>query len=253
MPTMTAYLPPATDVPTGSTRLLCFHHAGGAASAFGDWQRRLGPHVTVLPVQLPGRERRAADPRFTDIDALVTDLDRSLEPALDGPFAFYGHSMGALVAYRLALLRAQRGRSLPNRLMVGAYPPPHLRAPITEALRLTDQELTQWLGGIGGMSELVMRYPDWVRAALELTRDDLRVCQSHDPATAARPLSCPIDVFAGRDDPLLPLDRVYGWERHTTVGCRVHPMPGGHFFIQESADVFLRTIGSLLFPALRSV
>jgi surfactin synthase thioesterase subunit len=254
MHTMTAYLPPGTDTGTGTApdalagadiRLFCFHHAGGAASAYNAWQEELGPRVSVLPVQLPGRERRAAEPRFTDIDALVADLDRGLDPLLDAPYAFYGHSMGAIVAYNLALLRAARGRSLPVRLMVGAYPPPHLLAPITDALNLSDEQLTRWLLDIGGMSELMLGYPDWVRSALALLRDDLRVCQSHQPP-GDRPLPCPIDVFAGDRDPLLALDTVAGWSPHTTAECQVHVIPGGHFFLHESSALLLRTVAFLL-------
>lgn len=240
----TAYLPAGAEDSTG-TRLLCFHHAGGAASAFTDWQRRLGPGVTVLPVQLPGRERRAAEPRFTSVQELAADLDESLDPLLDKePFAFYGHSMGAIVAYHLTLRRAEHGRSLPTRLMVGAYPPPHILAPITRALDMTDEELAHWLIDLGGMSEQLMRYPEWVRAALALLRDDLRVCQSHRVPGA--PLPCPIDVFAGESDPLLPYGAVGGWARHTSVECEVHAIPGGHFFPQESPAVFFPKLASLL-------
>ncbi|MEV3861172.1 alpha/beta fold hydrolase [Streptomyces sp. NPDC050095] len=230
----------------GGTRLLCFHHAGGGATPFQAWQQELGPDVTVLPVLLPGRERRIAEQRFTAIDALVADLDRALGPLLDeAPHAFYGHSMGALVAYRLTRLRASRGRKMPLRLMVGAYPAPHLLAPITEALKLSDEQLARWMVDIGGMSELVLAYPDWVKSALALLRDDLLVCQSHRPGDE-RPLPCPIDAFAGAEDPLLPLDRVAGWADHSAVSCQVHTMPGGHFFIQESSSIFLRTLKSLL-------
>ncbi|MEU9291547.1 alpha/beta fold hydrolase [Streptomyces sp. NPDC048275] len=245
MDPLSAYLPADAREHRG-IRLLCFHHAGGGASMFQDWQQELGPGVAVLPVLLPGRERRVTEERFTRIDALVADLDRGLGPLLDeAPYAFYGHSMGAIVAYNLTSLRASRGRSLPVSLMAGAYPAPHLLAPITAALELTDDELARWMVDIGGMSELVLAYPEWVKAALDLLRDDLLVCQSHQPS-GQRPLDCPIDVFAGTDDPLLPLARVSGWAEHSTVSCQVHPMPGGHFFVQESSSVFLRTLASLL-------
>src|SRR5262249_56117054 len=119
---------------------------------------------------------------------------------LAAPYAFFRHSMGAIVAYPLTVFRAANGRSLPSRLLVGAYPPPDTVAPITAALRLSDDQLAQWLVGIGGMSELILRYPEWVRAALAVLRDDLRVCEDQRPA-AAPPLPCPLDVFARADAP----------------------------------------------------
>jgi surfactin synthase thioesterase subunit len=230
------------------TRLFCFHHAGGAASAFAGWQGMLSPDVSLVPVQLPGRERRACEQRFTTMAELVDDLDSKIDHLLTGPFAFYGHSMGAIVAYSLTKARAARGASLPVRLMVGAYPPPHTTAPITSALELDDDELADWLIGIGGMSEMLLRYPEWVDSAISMVRDDLRVCQSHEEAVT--PLPVPIDVFAGEHDPLLPLSRVASWDLHSTVSCRVHPIPGGHFFIHESAGQVLRIVDSLLTGAL---
>ncbi len=244
-PSTTSYLPQLDGLPSG-TRLFCFHHAGGAASTFTTWQSGLGAEVRVLPVQLPGRERRADEPRFTDMQQLVADLDRHLDPLLDGPHAFYGHSMGAGVAYHLTLSRARRGRPLPDRLLVGAYPPPHVPAPVAPVLRFTDEQTAQWLIGIGGMSQALLHYPEWARAAVALVRDDLRVCESSPPA--GPPLPVPIEVFVGERDPLLPLSVAAGWDQHSTVGCRLHVIPGGHFFIQDSATLFLRTLSTLLRP-----
>jgi surfactin synthase thioesterase subunit len=230
---------------TDGLKLFCFHHAGGAASTFSSWQGVLGPTVMVLAVQLPGRERRAAEPRFTDMDALIADLNEQLGPLLDGPHAFYGHSMGALIAYKLTQARASGGQELPTRLMVGAYPPPHAPAPIGMALELSDVELTRFLVDIGGMSELITRYPDWVRAALRLTRDDLRLCQSCQPHSDP-PLPCPIDVFTGESDPLLPPAKAAEWDKYSTAGCHLHTIPGGHFFIHDSRTVFLSAVAAAL-------
>lgn len=245
---MTPYLPFGAPPPSG-VRLFCLPHAGGAASAFTGWQRELGPKVAALPVQLPGRERRTGEARFTDLDALTADLDAHLDPYLEGePFAFYGHSMGAIVAYALTRRRAERGARLPFRLFVGAYPPPHRPAPITWALELSDDDLARWLVDIGGMSETLLRYPDWVRPALALVRDDLRVCESHRPPPQDVKLPVPIEVFAGADDPLLPVQVTGGWALHTSVGCRVHVLPGGHFFANDPASGFLRELADTLFP-----
>jgi surfactin synthase thioesterase subunit len=220
-----------TPVP-GRLRLFCFHHAGGTTAAFAHWRETLGPDITVLPVRLPGRESRVREPRVTDLAALTRDLDLELDPLLDEPYAFYGHSMGALIAYSLTRLRALRGASLPVRLMVGAYPGPHLKPP-TEAVRtLPDPELGRWLVDHGGLSPVLLQYPNWLSSATALLRDDLMLCHSYRHADG-EPLPCPIDVFTGAADPLMTGELAAAWRGHTRAGFRVHVVPGGHLFVLE--------------------
>ncbi|MFE2959963.1 thioesterase II family protein [Nocardia tengchongensis] len=103
---MTGYLEPAAAAAdSASLRLFCFHHAGGGASGYRTWQRALGPHTAVRPVLLPGRERRSGEARFDDLEPLIADLDVQLDEHLTEPYVFFGHSMGALLAYRLAAWR----------------------------------------------------------------------------------------------------------------------------------------------------
>jgi surfactin synthase thioesterase subunit len=231
-----------------SLRLFCFHHAGGGASVFGDWQRVLGPSVTVLPVQLPGRERRIREPRFTDLVALTPELAGHLDPYLGEPYVFYGHSMGALVAWDLIAFRAAAGRRLPEALLVGACTPPHLRPVSSTTRNLSQEGLVQWLLDAGGMSPMVLKYPEWVRAATALLRDDLDLCDSHRHADHAdpAPLPFPIHAFAGRSDPLIGADIVAGWARHTQRPSDLYAVPGGHLFIRDSPEYFLGLLGSVL-------
>jgi pimeloyl-ACP methyl ester carboxylesterase len=100
-------------------RLFCFHHAGGGASIFSGWPSVLGRLADVLPVQLPGRERRIREPRITDRAILVDELEHHLGPYLRRPYVFYGHSMGGLIAYDLAqqLLAPGCGTAGPGRTM----------------------------------------------------------------------------------------------------------------------------------------
>ncbi|MFE2414327.1 thioesterase II family protein [Kitasatospora sp. NPDC059408] len=245
-----AYLPNPPD-PTARLRLFCFHHAGGAASAFAGWQAALGGGVSLVPVQLPGRERRIREARVTDMARLVAELDDELGPALTRPYAFYGHSMGAAVAYDLAQLRARRGERLPERLLVGAYPAPHLPSRLGPVVRLPDRELADWAVRLGGMSGELLRFPEWARTATALLRDDLRICLSRRTA-AEPPLDRPIDVFTGSTDPLLPREDAVGWARHTTAGFRLSVIPGGHFFTAESRPEFLGRLRTVLADAGRA-
>jgi surfactin synthase thioesterase subunit len=105
----------------GTLRLFCFPHAGGGPSTYRHWHRALSPHVSVWPVAVPGRESRAGEAGFTGVESLVTALESELAEPLTQPHVFFGHSMGALIAYRLACRRRAAGHPLPRALLLSAY------------------------------------------------------------------------------------------------------------------------------------
>ncbi|WP_193318110.1 MULTISPECIES: thioesterase II family protein [Streptomyces] len=247
-PGRTGYLPHAPD-PAAPLRLFCFHHAGGAASVFTPLARALRPRINVVPVQLPGREQRAREPRHLDMAALVDELDRRLDPALDAPHAYYGHSLGALVAYRLAQRRADRSASTPATLVVGAAQAPDLPSSARSLVDASDDEVTRWMMSLGGMSEILLDHPAWLARAVALTRDDLYLFAS-DRGDVGVPLDCPTHAFFGTADPIVSARAAAGWARCTTGGFESHALPGGHFFLRDSAVTFTARLARLLTLAL---
>jgi len=226
-------------------RLFCFHHAGGAASIFTGWRAALAPAVEVLPVQLPGREARVREPVPADLATLIADLDAGLEPAMRVPFALYGHSLGAAVAYGLVQRRAERGAPAPVGFLAGGCRAPHRPAALNSAHELPDEDLIAALLRIDGLSADLLRYPQWLRAATDLVRSDLRMA-----ATARHPyrdrLPCPVRVFHGTDDPLVSDVDAEAWREHTTADFRLHRVRGGHLFIRESRPAFLQLLAGEL-------
>ncbi|MFC6699783.1 thioesterase II family protein [Streptomyces thermocoprophilus] len=184
---MTRYLARSvTEHSDDTIPLFCFPYAGGGASAFGRWQRSLDAHgagVTVVPIQLPGREGRIGEPRFTDLWALVEDMDDQLDDVLCRPHLFYGHSMGALLAYSLAWRRQQRGAPLPLAVALSAYRAPHLPAPRIAEPGASDEELIASLAALGGIPQVLLNHPDFLSALLPVARDDLMLCTGY---TASR-------------------------------------------------------------------
>ncbi|MGO4755626.1 thioesterase II family protein, partial [Streptomyces sp. 2MCAF27] len=241
--------------PEAGLLLFCLHHAGGAASWFRGWQAQLGPVADVVPVQLPGRERRVHEPRMRELDLLVPELDRVLDPYLSAagsqPYALYGHSMGALIAYRLIRHRAEAGRSLPVMLLAGAHPAPQQPQGLRDVPDLSEGELVEWLVRIGGLSRQLLCHPEWLQWAVSLVRDDLALCASHRPEDAD-PLPCPVHVFTGSDDPLVSAAEASAWAEQSLVSCDVHVFPGGHFFPRDAGmeEFFDRLSGVLSHGAL---
>ncbi|MEV7870613.1 alpha/beta fold hydrolase [Streptomyces sp. NPDC088124] len=238
--------PPGHE-PEPMTRLFCFPYAGGGASAYRRWQRGLDAQdagVRVMPVQLPGREERFDEPRFTDLDALVDDLDAQLDEELAEPHLFYGHSMGALIAYSLVRRRQARGAALPRALVLSAYRAPHLPAPALADPDAGDEELVAGLVALGGIPEMLLDHPEFLSALLPVVRDDLRLCLGSVPAGTER-LRVPLHLFAGRGDRLVTVDEMLPWRRHAGSGCDLRTMPGGHFFVRSDEGAFLRELASL--------
>ncbi|WP_328609055.1 thioesterase domain-containing protein [Amycolatopsis sp. NBC_00345] len=221
--------PPA---PGRGPRVFCFHHAGGTASVFAGWQREVGSGVSVHPVQLPGRERRLHDEYPEDMAALVAGLDAELAPWLEAPHVFYGHSMGALVAFALTRRRHSRGAPLPEALVTGAFGDPAAPPPLEVVPSMSDDDLLDLLIGLGGMSDVVRRYPQWAGPALALIRADLALCTSFQAGPAV-PMPVALHAFAGADDPLLDSSSVRAWGAHTAARFTADVVPGGHFFLAD--------------------
>lgn len=223
--------------------MFCFHHAGGGSSLYQNWERALTPGASVWPILLPGRERRMREPRFVSIDELVADLDQQLGPYLGMPHVFFGHSMGALVAYRLACYRRDRGAALPRALLLSAYPAPHLPSPFPPVDHLPDDQLAQLIEGIGGLAADLP--PEWQTELLAVVRDDLRLCESHAD-TGEAPLACPIHLFGGDADPLVDSKDLSAWDRHTTEPVEISILSGAHFYLRDGPEPLLRELRPLL-------
>jgi surfactin synthase thioesterase subunit len=231
--------------PAAALRMFCFHHAGGGASLYRGWQRAIGPHVAVCPVLLPGREARAAEPRFTDLDALVADLDAQLGDLLAAPHVCFGHSMGALIAYRLACHRRARGERLPRALLLSSYPAPHLAAPMPSVAGRDDDALIGLLTGTGGLAPELREWPGGMAELLAVARDDLRLCADHRDLGEA-PLPCPIHVFGSDADALVGEQDLRAWERHAASPVEPQILSGDHFYLRDDPEPLLGHVRSLL-------
>ena len=231
--------------PDAALRLFCFSHAGGAASSYFPWSAALAD-VDVLAVQLPGREGRLSEPPIDDADALVGRLADVLSPWLDRPFVFFGHSMGAYLAFETARALRRRALPQPRRLIVSGRRAPTMAEGEAPLHALPDAELVAELNRrFGGLPAVILAEPELMALFLPIIRADLRLLE-RAVFRPEPPLALPISAFGGADDARADLAAMTGWRDLTAGGFDARKFPGGHFYLHERRDDFLPTLASVL-------
>lgn len=232
MTTSASYGSAPSDGDGTALTLYCLAHAGGSALAYQRWNRFLPAGVTAEPLELPGHGARLREPLMERIDPLVTDLLRVVGPRRGAPFALFGHSFGAVLAFELAH-RLQRLGSPPLALIAAGRNGPTRPLSHRPVHQLPDEAFIAALTRFGGMPRALLEQPELLRVYLPVLRADLRLAETHTRAAGLPPLDLPVTVFGGRRDVLTDPEGLLSWERETARGFELALLPGGHFFLEE--------------------
>ena len=229
-------------------RLFCFPYAGGGASIFRQWQESMPEGVEVCAVQLPGRENRVTELPFTRLSLLVDAMVEALDPYFDVPFAFFGHSIGAKIAFELARELRRKNAVQPVHLFVSGSRPPHIPEPRPLHL-LPEHEFTKELRRFSGTPEAVMQSRDLMEMYLPILRADFSIdetCVYYED----NPLDCPISAFGGSEDKEANREELEAWRQHTLSSFTLQMFQGDHFFIKSSQSILLHSISQVLLQYL---
>lgn len=227
--------------PDGRVRLFCFPYAGAGASLYRLWQDEMPPTVEICPIQLPGREGRVAEKPFDRIDLLVRTLLDVLHPEMNMPFAFFGHSMGALISFVLARHLRKNNMALPVHLFLSGYQAPPRPGKLPPISHLPKNEFIDGLRRFNQTPEEVLQTPELLELLLPTLRADFSIYENY-VYQEEPPLAGPITAFGGTDDEWVDREDLEAWEEHTQHACEVHLIPGGHFFVNTQYPVLANTI-----------
>jgi medium-chain acyl-[acyl-carrier-protein] hydrolase len=224
--------------------LVCFPYSGAGANVFRPWAGALD-NADVLAAQLPGRERRIVEPPIGDLEELVQSLVPALMSRIDRPYLLFGHSMGALIAYRIALELGRLGIRRPQRLIVSGYRSPELSSRNRSLHTLSDQEFIVELKKYGGTPDEILQHEETMQLLLPMIRADFRIHETyrHAPQPAA---DFPITAFTGKADHLVPNEDMLPWADKTAAGFEQRLFDGGHFFLHEQRDAVLGAIQEIV-------
>jgi acyl transferase domain-containing protein/surfactin synthase thioesterase subunit len=228
-----------------SLRLFCLPYAGAGASIFRSWAETLPSEIEVCAIQLPGREDRLGETLLTRLAPLVKTLAPIVQPYLEIPFAFFGHSMGGLVSFELVRELRRQGSPLPTHLLMSAIRAPQLPDLNLPIHRLPEPHFLEALRRLQGTPEAILQNTELMKLLSPSIRADLAIFENY--IYAAEPqLPCPITVFGGAQDPLVLPEDLAGWKDQTLSDFALQMFPTDHFFLHRDRDALLAAIATTL-------
>ena len=221
--------------PDANIVLVCFPHAGGGASAYRDWMNTLPDNMEVIAAELPGRESRLRERPLQSLDEVIAALTNALPPLLNRrPYAFFGHSLGALLAFETARALRSDNHLLPLCLFVSGREAPTKREPGRHLHNLTDDEFVEeMIYRYDGIPQLLLNEPELLALFMPAMKADLRLTEMYVYKPEV-PFSFPLHILSGKNDTRLTQDLLMPWADQTTAAAPLKYFDGGHFFVRDS-------------------
>ncbi len=229
--------------------LLCLPYSGASAMVYSRWRRTLPAWIRVMPVELPGRGARLGEPLQTDLSALARQLAEELRPQAQAPYAVFGHSLGALLAFELVHALRALGCPPPVVLFASGTAAPTRREGYDGANwrePRSDVELIDELRALQGTPEEVLANEELMSLTLPVLRADFLLCGRY-VYRRRPPLQCPVHVFGGEQDKASEA-QLLAWGQESAGEFSLSLFPGGHFFIHQQEACVLSTLTASLEP-----
>ncbi|MBL1097954.1 thioesterase II family protein [Streptomyces coffeae] len=228
--------------PNAPVRLVCFPHAGGSASFYFPVSAALENDCDVATLQYPGRQDRRTEPNLDDIGVLADRIAPVVAPLFDRPVVFFGHSMGAIIAFEVTR-RLQGRRHTPAMLFASGR-----RAPSTHRVEIVHQRdddgIVAELKSMSGTDAQVLGDEELLRMVLPAIRSDYRAIETYGPVDAT--VDCPVTALVGDDDPKTTVREADAWRAHTTAAFNIQVFRGGHFYLSPRAAEVIAVIREAL-------
>lgn len=228
---------------TQALQLICLPHAGGSAPFYRPVAQALSPRIEVLAVQYPGRQDRRLEPMIDDLGTLADQVCEAVAAAVDRPFAIFGHSMGATLAFEVGTRLESRGISPLRVFASGRRAPSQVR---DERVHLSDDDgMVAELRTLSGTDQRVFGDEELLRMVLPAIRNDYRAAETYRHTPGPR-LRCPVTAMVGDSDPKASRAEVEAWSGHTEGEFEMITYSGGHFYLIDHAADVIRVIDERL-------
>lgn len=227
--------------PRTSLKLFCFPYAGGSSFTYRPWLADLPESIELCPVELPGRGTKIKSPLFRELKPLVAAIAQYLQPYLDKPFAFFGHSMGGILAFEtVRLLRRDYGL-MPVYLFVSGSRAPQILSKTAPIHDLSEAEFIAELRRLNGTPEAAFQNPELMELLIPILRADFALLETYTYLPETK-LECPIAAFGGWQDPEVSQADLAAWQEQAIADFSLEMFPGDHFFLHSAQSQLLKSI-----------
>lgn len=226
---------PLNDIDGRSPNLFCFPYAGADSFAYAQLAASLDGVMSVWSLQLPGRWPRYSEPPYDNIYMLTEAMCKDLHGWPDMPFAFFGHSMGSVIAYEFAHVLQRSYAKMPSHIFVSAHRAPHLPLRHPPLHNMSDDELLVELYRLDGTPKEALHNEELMRVMMPRIRADAKLIETYAYADS-NPLPCPITAIGGSSDHWVSEEEIHAWSKHTKCLFSAYMLPGNHFYLRHAVE-----------------
>ncbi|WSA79988.1 alpha/beta fold hydrolase [Streptomyces sp. NBC_01799] len=225
--------------------LYCLPYAGCSARVYDTWKAGVPEFLNVIPVELPGRGSRCTDRPVSNLPELLDDLSAAIDADGNVPYALFGHSFGAILAYELGKKLILDGRPGPRSLMVSACRPPHLATPEVSVFDRPDRDFRNRLLELRGTPPELLENEELMELYIPVIRADYSILDNYQPGDSVD-IGCPILALYGSADDDAGRVVTEQWGAYTRASFSAHEIPGNHFFVHSAEEEIVGRIGAHL-------
>ncbi len=228
-------------------KLFCFPYAGGSAVIYNQWKQYLDSTIEVRPIELAGRGKRINEQLYNDVPEVIEDVWNILKNEINNTkYVFYGHSMGAMIAYEVAQRMQKYNYPKPLHIFFSGRSAPHVKREDEKKYHLMPEDkFRKEIIELGGTPPEFFEHPELLEVFLPLLKNDFKLSETNTHNGEIQPLDINITIFLGKDDDLTS-EQCDGWKKHSTKLCSIHYFEGGHFFIHEETEQLIKLMNTTL-------
>ena len=227
-------------------RLFCFHYGGGSASIFRKRSKDLIDDAELVAIQLPGREERFNEQLLNNVSQVVDQLCLNFNNYVDKPFIFFGHSIGALIAFEFVRTLRRRKMPQPKHLIVSGTKAPQAPLKKLPIHDLPNIKFIEELRKYNGIPDYIIEDEELMSIFIPTIRADFSISETYT-YTNEEPLLYPVTALGGLSDDTFDPEDLIKWKEQTTASFKFHLLPGGHFFINTSYEEVIKAINQILY------